>query len=103
MLDEFYAESGHERCGFVLKDGSVVEVKNVCQDPEQGFTIRPEDVVKYHDQVEATWHTHPGSSNNLSMDDFVGFTNYPYWKHYIVGKNGTARYRVEGTKVMNDG
>lgn len=102
-LEQFYAESGPERIGFILEDGTIVETENVCPEPEKGFKYRPEDLIKYGDRAIASWHTHPGQHANLSLADHEGFQNYPKWKHYIVGKDGVRCYVVKQWVVAEDG
>lgn len=91
-----------ERVGFLLPPkGKVVEVENICSDPENGFEVSAEDLVKYGETALASWHTHPGASSNLSADDFVAFLNYPNMKHYVVGMDGVKCYVVENGKVIH--
>ncbi len=95
-----YLSPGPERVGFVLRDGAVVEVPNRCHDPENGFDVSPTDLLKYEDDVTASWHTHPGCSSNLSEADRQSFLNYPDWDHYIIGDDGVARYAVHSGIVV---
>jgi len=88
-----------ERCGFVV-DGKIVEVKNMCHEPADGFDISGEDLMKYEDVVTASWHTHTGTDCNLTRDDLVSFLNYPHLQHYIVGSDGVACYVVEQGRVL---
>lgn len=91
---------GAERVGFILKDGTVVEVENTCEIPDEGFEVLPEDIERHHDDVVATWHTHPGASSNLSVGDMESFRTFPDWRHFIVGQDGVTEYYVEGTDVF---
>src|SRR4029077_12020563 len=59
-----------ERVGFVLKTGQIVDVPNVCLEPEKGFLVRAEDLLKYEGKVAATWHTHPQGTAVLSVGDY---------------------------------
>lgn len=86
--------------GFILKTGEIVEVENICDDPENGFEIRGEDLLKYIDDVVAAWHTHPGKDSNLTVGDHQSFLNYKDWRHYIVGTDGVTCYVVEDGKVI---
>ncbi len=97
-LLELY-EGSHERCGFVLKTGEIVEVPNICIDPENGFDMRGADIVQFAPQAVATWHTHPGEDSNLSSGDFQSFLNWPELEHYIVGNDGVTKFRVEDGDV----
>lgn len=93
---------GPERVGFVLKTGEVVEVQNICAHSDNGFEVSGADLVKYHDQVAATWHTHPSQNSNLSTNDWYGFRNYPEWLHLIIGTDGVSSYRVDQGRVLTD-
>lgn len=89
-----------ERCGFVLKSGEAVEVINTHEDTQQGFRINPQDILKYEDQVIATWHTHPKTSLNLSTADLNCFLAWPEWFHYIVYRGTIRCYYVEANRVL---
>lgn len=89
-----------ERVGFVLQTGKVVEVENICANPVEGFDVSGEDLVKYSSIAKATWHTHPGSDNNLSVSDYRSFLNWPKLEHYIIGTNGVRCYIVENDEVL---
>lgn len=93
---------GPERVGFVLTTGEIVEVENICVHSDNGFEVSGQDLIKYHDQVVATWHTHPGKGSNLSTNDWYGFRNYPEWLHLIIGTDGVSSFRVEKGRVLVD-
>lgn len=102
-LAQFYTEDGPERVGFVLKDGTFVEVENkAAYDPEAPrFEVAPEVMIEHAETAQATWHTHPGQSGNLSIDDYWAFKNWPQFVHYIVGNDGVWMFRVDDTgKVL---
>lgn len=90
---------GPERVGFILADGQIVEVKNICQEAENGFEVSGQDLLKYQDAI-ATWHTHPDMNSNLSSNDYYGFRNYPDWLHFIVGTDGVSAFKVEKGRVL---
>lgn len=94
QLSDLYRPDGPERVGFVLKDGTVVEVTNVCSEPEEGFEVSAEDLVTYSSDAVATWHTHPGASRNLSIKDYEMFLDWSDLDHYIIGDDGVRRYTV---------
>jgi|HigsolmetaAR201D_1030396.scaffolds.fasta_scaffold33936_2 Predicted metal-dependent protease of the PAD1/JAB1 superfamily len=89
-----------ERVGFILKNGEIVEVENVCPEPEEGFDVKGEDILKYGEDAYATWHTHPTSDCNLSMNDYETFLNWPELEHFIVGTDGVRRYIIEDGEVL---
>jgi proteasome lid subunit RPN8/RPN11 len=98
-LLELY-EGPHERCGFVLKTGEIVEVVNICQTPEMGFDMCGDDLIKYSPIAAASWHTHPDEDSNLSAGDYQSFLNWPELEHYIVGNDGVTKYVVEAGDVL---
>lgn len=101
-LISFYADIGPERVGFILRDETIVEVDNIAPNPENGFSVRADDIIRYEDEAIATWHTHPNSLANLSAEDYVGFRNYPLLRHYIVGKDGIRCFVVVNDTVVED-
>lgn len=93
-------EGDKERIGFVLKDGSIVEVENVCEEPTEGFDVKGEDIIKYAPIAAATWHTHPNEDSNLSANDYRTFLNWPELEHYIIGTDGVSKFVVEDGEVL---
>jgi proteasome lid subunit RPN8/RPN11 len=93
-----------ERCGLLLDDDTVVEVKNIAEDPVNSYKMDPLSVLPLLDRVRGTWHTHPDSDPNLSGDDYSGFLAWPDLEHLIIGRrNGqivSLRYRVENGLVI---
>src|ERR1041384_5952908 len=84
-----------ERRGLILTRGRVIECQNIAEDPERGFEIPPDDLVKYEKELTGTWHTHPGESSGLSLKDTYGFLAWPKLRHFIIGTDGVSEYRVE--------
>lgn len=89
-----------ERCGLILRDHMVIELKNVSAMPEVSFEISAQDIVKYVGDAIATWHTHPAGNGNLSGADYVCFLNWPKLRHFILGTDGLHEYRVENGAVI---
>jgi len=84
-----------ERCGLILKDGTVFQTPNRHDDPTIGFRIPGWEMVQHEDQLLGTWHTHPGGTSVLSQEDYNGFLNWPQLTHFVVGNDGVRAYRVE--------
>ena len=99
LLLEFYASEGPERVGFVLNDGSVVEVVNDAPNPNEGFDVCPEDLITFAEHAVASWHTHPNASANLSVLDNSAFLSWPKLEHFIIGSDGIKKYFIEGNRV----
>ena len=96
-LKIFYDGFGTERCGFILSDGSIIEAQNVSETPEEAFAILADDILVIEDDIIASWHTHPNHTSNLSEDDFIAFSNWPAWKHMILGSDGLSCYSVSAS------
>lgn len=90
----------NERCGFILNDGTVVECQNIHEDPEIGFEISTSSIRQYEGQISATWHTHPRTSPNLSVEDYRAFQAWPKWFHYIIGEHEFWCYYVRNNAVI---
>lgn len=90
-----------ERCGFLMTDGTIVEVKNVHTEPELGFRMDPHELLEHVSNAIATWHTHPKTTPNLSQEDYAGFLAWPKLTHYIIG-HGEAGPEVR-EYVVDDG
>lgn len=102
-LFNLYEESfEEERCGFILKDGNVIELKNIHAEPTVGFEIDPKDILAYIDQLDAIWHTHPQDSSVLSGEDKSCMQQWPDLKHYIIGDDGVRLYMVRDGVVLNE-
>lgn len=74
-----------ERCGLVMKDGSIVEIRNIADDPKLGFRMDPAQLLEHIDNATGTWHTHPDADANLSGEDWNGFLAWPKLEHSIIG------------------
>jgi proteasome lid subunit RPN8/RPN11 len=101
LLEFYNPEDKKERCGLILKKNRVIEVVNSHPDPEHGFEISPDSIIRHEDQLQGTWHTHPGGAATLSNEDYACFINWPHLEHYIVGEEGVRRYAVEDGVVYN--
>lgn len=89
-----------EHCGFVLQDGTIVEVPNIHPLPHNGFHISLSAVEKYDSVASATWHTHPTTGPNLSVEDYYCFLAYPRLRHYIIAKKEAWCFYVENGTVL---
>lgn len=90
----------NERCGLILEGNILVEIENIHPDPEN-FVMMPEAEM-HQSGIIGTWHTHPNTSPNLSLEDYKWFSDYPDLNHYIVGKFETWRYYVENNALLVD-
>lgn len=88
----------NERCGLILESGELIEIENIHPDPTK-YLAMPSSVMD-RDGIIGTWHTHPNTSPNLSVEDYHWFTSYPELNHYIVGNFETWRYYVENGALL---
>lgn len=89
-----------EHCGFFLHDGRVIHVPNIHEDPKEGFRIAYSEMRKYEPQIKATWHTHPKTGANLSVQDYFLFSRYPQWEHVIIAQYAFRIYQAIGARVI---
>ena len=88
---EGFWEPGEERCGIVDLNLEIVEVQNRAEDPENTFAFQLKDL---ENGVKATWHSHPVTTANLSIDDYRFFQAWPEMLHFIIGVDGVRCYQV---------
>jgi proteasome lid subunit RPN8/RPN11 len=100
-LLNFYSDTGPERVGFISQDDFLVEVPNISAHPENSFDVSGEDLIEFGEHAQASWHTHPGASANLSNDDVQAFKNHPTLVHHIVGNDGVRSFVVKNGLVHN--
>ena len=86
----------------INSNGEIIELTNQCDIPEEGFILSPEDILEHFLGIGtvASWHTHPGDTNVLSVGDFEAFTNYPDIDHYVIGSNGVQKYQVSESGAL---
>lgn len=101
-LQALYKPDGPERVGFILNDGTVVEVENIAEDPIKGFDVSDADLLALEDAMVASWHTHPGQTGNLSLDDHDSFLQWSHLVHHIIGNDGVWTFKVVDGIVLND-
>lgn len=103
QLLEYFSDSDKlERCGVILKNGIILESVNIHSKPETGFHVDPAILVDNEDDLAACWHTHPGSTANLSQADYDTFLTWPDLVYYIVGVDGIRCFVVEGELVVEE-
>lgn len=95
ILNSFYSDEGIERVGFIKGEHNIVEVKNNCDKPMDGFKVSTQDLITHTEDGTcwATWHTHPKDDANLSGEDYRSFKSYPDYTHFIIGKDGVRAFK----------
>jgi len=102
MLSKFWSPEA-ERCGFILKDGTHIEVPNIHKDPRNFFAMDEAEIEKHKDQIAYFWHSHPSNDINLSLDDYFAFLAYPDHRHRIYNsKDEFAEYYIRRGFVMRE-
>lgn len=84
----------------ILRSGEIVELPNKFEDPANSFLMVETDYAEYKEEIVATWHTHPRTSANLSVEDYLMFKTKPDWYHYIVSETEVWCYFVKNGKVI---
>jgi hypothetical protein len=95
-----FLTEGRERGGVVLDDGTIVELTNHSPD-DDGYAPDAADLLPYVDRLSGTWHTHPTTTANPSVEDAETFAMWPELTHYIVGTDGVRAYRIKHGAVIN--
>ncbi len=98
-LFDLHSPDGPERCGLILEDGSIVEIDNIHPDPLNGFAM-PMELVSARG-VHATWHTHPRTGPNLSVQDYKAFRELPKLRHYVVALTEIWCYGMAGDILVS--
>jgi proteasome lid subunit RPN8/RPN11 len=93
-LKEFHDPNGPERCGIVMSDGRVIELRNLHPDPMDNFAIQNE--LLFNLDVVATWHTHPRTGPNLTVADYKAFMAHPRLRHYVVSASEIWCFEMSG-------
>jgi proteasome lid subunit RPN8/RPN11 len=77
-----------ERCGIITQTGEILETKNLSETPELTFEFEPTVL----EGVLGSWHSHPTTSANLSIDDFWFFKSWPSISHFIISSDEVRCY-----------
>lgn len=87
-----------ERCGIILDSGEIIELPNTHASPTTHFSF---DTSYFkHPNVVASWHTHPSTGPNLSVDDYLAFLGHPEVFHYIVGGGKVWGFYIKDKRVL---
>jgi proteasome lid subunit RPN8/RPN11 len=79
----------YEACGFILHDGTIVEIRNNFHDPMRGFLMDRDQLIEKipnPEVVYAIWHTHPKGSLRPSKSDIDSMFQGAipaHWKYLI--------------------
>lgn len=99
-LFNLFDPNGDELCGVIYEDGTVVSLPNIHPNPRDNFAMSVEPL--QDPKVIATWHTHPRTSANLSVEDYRAFVQFPRLRHYVVAATEIWCYRMAGDILVLD-
>ena len=74
-----------ETCGFVLKDGSAIRVKNSAVDKANQFAIDAATYAKYDEDILGVWHSHLDLAGFSQLDQQVLSSDELPWAVYCLG------------------
>ena len=86
-----------EVCGYIAEDGSLQQLVNLAEDPKVGFCL---DLALIPSDAQGLWHTHPSNDENLSVEDYINFLQFPDYIHRIYTKDSYAEYYVRNNLVL---
>ena len=73
-----------ETCGFVLHDGSVLQVPNAAEDPINEFSIDAAIYAEHEQRVAGIWHSHLELAGFSPLDQQVLSTDNVPWAVYCI-------------------
>lgn len=85
-----------ERCGYVLRDGTIIEIPNNSRNPRRSFKMDLDDLItafRNHNprNVVGIFHTHPSNSPKPSREDIAGWPSESI-KYWIVTENAVYEW-----------
>jgi proteasome lid subunit RPN8/RPN11 len=85
-----------EACGFVMRDGSIIEIRNVAENPHGTFSMDLRQIRRTVDvrKIAAMWHTHPGGDIRPSKADLQAI-RLCEWGYLIVTADKVALYEAQ--------
>lgn len=89
-----------EACGFIMKDGTIIECLNIAKNPTSAFEMSSKDLIEKlagHDlsSISGIWHTHPRGTNYPSKTDVHAMNIgaiHEDWDYYIVTKDEVTQW-----------
>jgi proteasome lid subunit RPN8/RPN11 len=88
--------SPFEVCGFIMRDGSIIEIRNVAENPYDTFAMDLRQIRRRVDvtKIAAIWHTHPGGDIRPSQADMTAI-RLCEWDYVIVTLDEVALYEAQ--------
>lgn len=101
LMRRAFQAAPQEACGFIMKDGRTIEIRNVALNSHNNFEMDRQQLVDKGiepNDVAALWHTHPSGSTNPSAVDQRNMAalgeSYGDWAYLIVTKDDVAQYNT---------
>lgn len=96
----------NEVCGFIMKDGSIIQVPNLHHDPKRGFLMASQCLETLNPYgIQAIWHSHPKGSLKPSKADIESIrvgAIWPEWEYWIVTKDEVVKIDTKSFVPQDD-
>lgn len=100
----------NEVCGFILNDGTILDIPNVAGDPTASFVMDSKVFRQYWrefgSEYAAIWHTHPTGLTHPSSGDFEAMRHpnmfNPEWDYLIVTQFEVTYWDLKRYKPVDD-
>ncbi len=91
-----------EACGFIMRDGSIIEIANIHENPYDNFSMDLRQIRRRVNlnRVAAIWHTHPGGDIRPSEADLEAI-RLCEWGYLIVTADEVALYEAQENSFWN--
>jgi proteasome lid subunit RPN8/RPN11 len=95
-----FQSAPEEACGFILRDGTIKEIRNNDPYPYKQFRMDSRQLLKINPvDVIAIWHTHPSGKlypSDVDQKHMTGLGEaYGNWAYLIVTKDDVAQYNTQ--------
>jgi proteasome lid subunit RPN8/RPN11 len=97
---ELLDSAAPERVGVVLRNNSVIELRNLSPNPVEGFIVDVAELLPHLPETVSTWHTHPKGDALPSPEDLDFFRRWPDLTHFIISPAGIKEYEVEDGEIL---
>lgn len=97
-------DSSQELCGFITsEDQTILEVRNVHEEPRKNFFMERSDIENQVDYIYnglrqhilGIWHSHPNNYPWPSPRDIVGWPNQALcWRYFLVSRGDVTEWSL---------
>lgn len=93
-----------ERCGYILKDWTIVLIQNVAKSPGGSFEFDPDQqrqlVEDSRERIMGIFHTHPMGTTQPSPQDIKGWPPIQGLRYWIVTDRTITEWRRGGDQAI---